>query len=190
MRTAFVIFLTLVWSASAQSVYLRVETIAEGRKTTGSSNTGYGSYHRSHSSGVELKVTLRNMHTQAHTYTVEWNFYAKNQQSRKTRVHDSGTNSIPLKVGETSTFELKSAELTSETHGYASEYSSSGYTSGEKHDGYLILVKDGDRIIAVEASDATVKRSYQSAINAARLQPKPVTPPATVQPRPAPQQPK
>jgi hypothetical protein len=177
MRTAFFIFLTLTSLATAQSVYLRVDTLASGNKTTARSTSGYGSYEESQASGINIKVTLRNMYPQPYTYTLEWRFFAKDLQTRKNRVHDSGTNSVPLKVGETKTFELESAPLSSSVSGYSSWYYSSRYASGEKQAGYLVLVKDGNRILAVDSDDAGLKRSYMDAVNAARLQPKPVAQP-------------
>ena len=172
MRTALIIFLTMVWSATAQTVYLRVETISQGKKTTSSSNNGYGSYNRSHAQSSNLKVTVRNMYTAPYDYAVEWKFYAKILQTGNTRVYDSGTNSVSLKIGETKTIELESAEVSSRTTGYADEYSASRQTVGDKQAGYVVLVKADNRIIAVEASDTDLKHSYQDALNAAKLQPK------------------
>lgn len=189
MRKAFVVLLAMAGSVSAQSVYLRVDTISEGGRTTKSSSSGYGSFERFQKHEVELKITLRNMHTVAHTYSVEWQFFARDLQTRKTRVHDSGTNSVPLKAGETKNFEIKSAALKTETRGTADRYSASQQTVGEKPNGYLVLVKEGGTPLAVEASDTTLKRSYQTAINTARLQPKPAAPPPTAQPKPSPPQP-
>jgi hypothetical protein len=160
-----------------------VTTVDQGHKTTSRADTGYGSYRESRAHKSHIKITLRNMYSKPHKYTLEWRFYAKNLESGKTHVHDSGTNSVPLKAGETKTMELQAAELASENRSYS--YSYARYVSGEKQAGYLVLVKDGNRILAVESDNVDLKRSYMDAINAARLQPKPVRP-RPAQPKPAP----
>ena len=172
--------LALPYSVHAQSVYLRVQPVASSTGLKKHGQPADGEEARSFARTATLKVTVTNMQPKPGEFAVEWQFLAKGVADKNTRVYDAGTKTVPLKGAESTSFDVQSKPLqATDTRSY--EYDDDGnltptgarQQTGDKPVGYVVLVKANDILIAVEASDEELKKSYQDQINKNRLKPKP-----------------
>lgn len=167
----------------AQSVNLRVQQIASATNTATSKSLettvdrqpGYDS-HGNRSRDIvttikqtdsrntrweNIKITVWNMDRGEQNYVIEWLFFARDTRSKSTRVYDQGTKSVALAAGEQTSLAVASQPIVENVSRTSSLRGARRSTSGETPGGYVVLAKANARLLAVEGSDADLKRPYQ-----------------------------
>ncbi|MCX7008396.1 MAG: hypothetical protein NTY53_14300 [Kiritimatiellaeota bacterium] len=161
--------------ASAQAVYLRAQPVSSKTDTRQTGRLGEDTIERVYNRNKDLKITVTNMQTNHYEYEVQWQFLSKGVSDKKAHVYDEGAKTVALKGGESATFEVQSKPLqaTAKQH---YEYDDDGNLmptdkerSGENPAGFVVLVKAGKQLLAVEASDSAVKKTYQKEIDDNRM---------------------
>ena len=111
------------------------------------------------------KVSLTNMGNSAVNFTVLWHFLARDLRTHDITMYDQGSKSVLLKGGAFTSFGVRSKPLEALITSY--HYSGSGPREvvprkrvGDKPEGYIFVVKAGEKILAVEASDQQLKNNY------------------------------
>lgn len=117
----------------------------------------------------KLQITLRNMDTKPFNCVVNWQFLAKSVTDGSTSVYDHGSKKVSLKNGQSTVFDVNSKEVEDTRTHYDD---GSRDRSGNRTSGYLVLVRVGKKLVAVDASDVLLKKKYQDQIDADRLKPK------------------
>jgi len=167
MKTALVIITLMGLAANlfGQSVYLKVTPVES--KVKSSPNDQYKIYGSSGSFSKKIEreevfnVTVKNMAPTTYEYTVEWMFMATAAGGgSKVDPFHAEEKKISLDKNANTTFEVASPKLES-THTHLSFQSGRDTFTGLKFAGYVVRVKLGDRILAVEASDVFLKRKFQ-----------------------------
>jgi hypothetical protein len=164
----------MVSVAPGQSVFLKVKAAGskQEEKTT-IQGTGGSAYTRTvHIFRQEtIEISVRNTSLVAGDYLIEWLFLST--RAKGGDAEPCHANEIPVCLGANTsvTFQATSPKLEA-TQNY--QHSPGGGllfggekvrflgTDGVKPAGFVVRVKAGGRIIAVEASDAQLKRRYQS----------------------------
>jgi hypothetical protein len=161
------LFLSTALSVRAQAVFLEVELVGSPMQDTrqATDDASEKTIHRS----KNIQIMLRNMDTKPCSLVVSWQFLAKSVEDGSAKAYDKGSKKVPLKAGQSTVFKVDSKEVQDvRTH-----YADGSYShTGDKTTGYLVLVKAGKKIVAVDASDALLKKQYQDQIDADRLKPK------------------
>ena len=153
---------------NAQAVFLQVQQLASTKQDTINWSRDSGSYDKTVNRSQNIKITLRNMDTKLGSYTVTWQFLARDVNNPgNMRVYDEGTKALSLKTGEFTSWEADSTAVQAEDewHVHAIDRSQSGDTLN----GYLVLVRADNQLIAVDASDTVLKKGYQNEINKSLL---------------------
>jgi hypothetical protein len=112
--------------------------------------TDYGSYAREYNRCVGIEIEARNMGAAQDEFKIQWFFIAKDVKTGKLRVFDYGKQIVILGPGGIATAAVASKPLAAKDTTYV--LAGRRYLSGDKLDGYIVLVKAGDQIIAQEAS--------------------------------------
>ena len=161
------LLLSTILSVQAQAVFLEVELMGSPMQDTRQSTDDAceKTIHRA----KNIQIMLRNMDDKPCNFVVNWQFLAKSVEDGSTRVYDKGNKKISLKAGQSTEFKVASKEVQDvKTH-----YADGSYShTGDKTTGYLVLVRSGKKLVAVDASDALLKRKYQDQIDADRLKPR------------------
>lgn len=157
-KTVFTVMMVgLAASAFGQAAYLKVAA-AESRSTRS------GSYYSTNVEREEIyNVTVKNMTPTAYEYTVEWMFLVRPAGGGgKAMPFHVDEKKITLEKNASTTIEVRSPTLTStESKDYYYSYYGGNTITGLKFAGYIVRVKANDKILAVEASDITLKRQYE-----------------------------
>lgn len=159
-----------VWGLAAnlfgQAVYLKVvpvETRSETKKYEKNIVMGYGSggsFRKTSEREEVFNITVRNMAPAAYEYTVEWMFFAAPASGGKAVPFHAEEKKLSLDKNGVQTFEVCSPKLeVTQTH-YSFIGGGTRY-EGMKFAGYVVRVKHGDKILAVESADAMLKRQFQ-----------------------------
>ncbi len=167
MKTALVIITLMGLAASVfgQSVYLKVTPVESKVKTSPNEQHkiygSAGSFSRKIEREEVFNIMVKNMAPAAHEYTVEWMFMASPAGGgSKVEPFHAEEKKVSLDKNAGTTFEVRSPKLES-THTHLSFHSGPDTFTGSKFAGYVVRVKLGDRILAVEASDVFLKRKFQ-----------------------------
>lgn len=160
------LFLSAALSVQAQAVFLEVELMGSPMQDTRQSTDD--AYEKTLHRSKNIQIMLRNMDTKPCSLVVNWQFLAKSVEDGSTKAYDKGSRKVSLKAGQSTVFRVDSKEVQDvRTH-----YTDGSYShTGDKTTGYLVLVRAGRKLVAVDASDALLKMKYQSEIDADRLKP-------------------
>lgn len=151
----------LVSGAYGQSVYLKVTPVESKRTDKNTYQSRYsGSFDKNVQREEAFTITLRNMAPAAFTYTVEWMFLASPAGGGgKIDPFYTEEKKVSLEKGAGTTIDVVSPKLESSHSFYA--YGGGHTFTGQKFAGYVVRVKIDEKILAVEATDALLKRKYQ-----------------------------
>lgn len=150
--------------AFGQSVYLKVvplESIRESKPNEQLkvfSSTG-GAFSKKIECEEAFNVTVRNMLPIGDEYTVEWMFMASPAGGGKVKSFHAGEKKVALEKNGSTTFEINSPKLES-THTRFGLGSQQDTFTGLKFAGYVVRVRIDEKILAVESTDALLKRKY------------------------------
>jgi hypothetical protein len=168
------------WAASGQTVFLKAtpQGSKQSEKTT-TENTGAGGFKRIvHTCRQEaIEIMLRNTSPNSVDFVVEWMFLSspvKGGGDPQPCAADEKTLTLAANAG--SAFQVNSPKLeTTQTYQHTFEHGKGATgkreqrektrplgADGNKPAGYVIRVKAAGKIIAVDASDATLERRYQN----------------------------
>jgi len=131
-------------------VYLRVQRMLTKLNANTSWWTDWGSYYRRLDRFIVIEITLRNMMTTQQNYVIGWFFIARKINSGQLEVFGRGQRSLDMAAGETVTAAAASPELPERD----ANYNALGIRvrEGGRIEGYVVIVKSGDRLIAQSAS--------------------------------------
>jgi len=148
-------------NAHGQAVYLKVTPTETKRTDKYTYQSRYsGSFEKNVEREEAFTITLRNMAPGSYEYTVEWMFLAAPAAGGgKIEPFYAEEKKVSLEKNAGTTLEIVSPKLES-THSFYS-YGGSHTFTGRKFAGYVVRVRLDDKILAVEATDALLKRKYQ-----------------------------
>lgn len=166
MRTLLAMLTAAALSSTAvvPSVYLKV--VHSGSKSESRPNEDFrifgspGSFSKKTEREESFTVTVQNMSPIAFDYTVEWMFFAAPVAGGKAEAIHADQKKVSLGRGAAETFQIRTPKIES-THTHLAYVRSNDIFQGKKFAGYVVRVKIDDKILAVEASDATLKRQFQ-----------------------------
>lgn len=126
--------------------YLQVQRMTT--KTGGQFSwwTDYGSYNRNYKRSVGIQITVRNMSRFEDELKIEWYFVAKQLSNSKLSIFDRGAQTVKLKAGENVMAAAASKPIEAKDNTYV--MLGVREVSGSKLEGYAVLVKAGDEVIA------------------------------------------
>jgi hypothetical protein len=169
------------WAAQAQTVFMKVTPLGskQSEKTTTEDTGKGGNFKRTiHTYRMEsIEIMLRNTSATSVDYVVEWMFLsspAKGGGDPQPCAADEKT--VTLAPNINSTFQVSSPKLEATQkyqHSFESHKNEAGKREqrektrylgmdGEKPAGFVVRVKAGGKILAVDASDSTLERRYQN----------------------------
>ncbi len=108
--------------------------------------TDYGSYNRNYKRSVGIQITVRNMSRFEDELKIEWYFIAKQLSDSKLSIFDRGAKTMKLKAGENVMAAAASKPIEAKDHNYV--LAGVRHVSGSKLEGYAVLVKAGDEVVA------------------------------------------
>ncbi len=182
MRTwiATLLIAVCAWAAHAQTVFLKVtfEGSNQDDKTSIEQGGGKAFTEKKHVFRQEtIEITVRNTHTEPCEYLIEWLFLASPAKGGgEPEPYHADEKTVTLPPNGTETFQVTSPKMESiqsyyhtferqrKTGGGYEEKEKTRYLGmeGVKPAGYVVRVKAKQKLVAVEASDAQLKRRYTS----------------------------
>jgi hypothetical protein len=157
------LFLLAILSLPVQALDLQVK--AGAPTPTARPSAGNASGKTLHQGG-NIQINLHNTDAKPGNYTVSWQFLAKSAADGSHRVYDKGSRKVSLPNGQSTAFEVNSREIKVGTTHYMN---GSRAHAGDTTAGYVVLVKQGERVVAAESSDPLLKKKYDSQIAAGRM---------------------
>lgn len=174
------LILGAAWHAQAQMVFLKVspEGSKQDDKTTIENGAGKSFTRKNHLFRQEtIEISIRNTYNDSFDYVVEWLFLASPAKGGgDPEPYHAEEKTITLAKDGNETFQVTSPKMESiqkyyhtfESHknatGGREEREKTRYLGmeGVKPAGYVVRVRANRKVIAIEASDAQLKRRYQN----------------------------
>jgi uncharacterized protein DUF4339 len=136
------------------SVTLEVKSLTAGSgAATTSGQYVYGSS-TTYTKAQKINIHVRNLKHEPDEVEVEWFFFGKPATGNKRFMYDKGIKKLAIKAGGWEDTQVTSKELESKVYNYDT---TNQYKRGQKAEGWIVRVKAGEKIIALQASSATLE---------------------------------
>lgn len=169
-RLALLIFFIVIarGNAHAQPVqaHLKVTRLNTTKRTLSILETSFGTYDRDYSRSMGISIVARGMGARAPA-VLEWYFIAKDLNSSRYWVYDSGKTDIALDPANALKLEKYSKELSSSVQNWT--LMEKKVKTGSRIDGYIVRIVAEEQVIAVAASSRPFEVIGKSETDMAQL---------------------
>ena len=153
-------------SLSAGDTFVRIDKEGGSRLNETLWKAEWGSYQKAKEEVRSFSARIRNNTKSTRTYVLEWYFIADNPLSKERSVASWGTLVKELAPGEEAEYCIVSDKIV----GLDENYKALGerYYTGGRYDGYLVIVREGEKYIKKTTSKGSSSQFLKRAMALAR----------------------